>query len=192
MSAVWWWVRHGPTHEKAFVGHRDVPADLSDSAAIARLAAYLPADALLVSSDLSRSITTADAISMGRPRLPHSPALREFDFGVWDGMTFDAVSARDPALSRAYWETPGDITPPHGESWNTASARIAPFVDALNMAHPGRHIIAVAHFGVILTQIARATGQTPVEAIGQKIDTLSVSRVIYGAKALADPINHIP
>ena len=32
-----WWVRHGPTHEKAFTGWRDVPADLSDSAALARL-----------------------------------------------------------------------------------------------------------------------------------------------------------
>ena len=31
-----WWVRHGPTHEKAMTGWRDVPADLSDTAAIAR------------------------------------------------------------------------------------------------------------------------------------------------------------
>ncbi|PHR02026.1 MAG: histidine phosphatase family protein, partial [Sulfitobacter sp.] len=34
---IWHWVRHGPTHEKAFVGWRDVPADLSDTAQIARL-----------------------------------------------------------------------------------------------------------------------------------------------------------
>ena len=43
-----WWVRHGPTHEKAFVGWRDVPADLSDHAAIARLDAHLPQGAVLV------------------------------------------------------------------------------------------------------------------------------------------------
>ena len=32
---VWHWVRHAPTHETAFVGWRDVPADLSDRARIA-------------------------------------------------------------------------------------------------------------------------------------------------------------
>jgi len=192
MTAVWWWVRHGPTHEKAFVGHRDVPADLSDTAFLKRLAAFLPDTALVVSSDLIRSVTTADAIAAGRPRLPHARALREFDFGVWDGLTFEQVAARDPDLSRAYWEAPGDIAPPGGESWNAAAARIAPFVDALNTAHPGRHIIAVAHFGVILTQIARATGQTPVQALAQKIDTLSVTRVTYGTGSRAGPINRLP
>ena len=35
---TWHWVRHGPTHQKSFVGWRDVPADLSDHAQIERLA----------------------------------------------------------------------------------------------------------------------------------------------------------
>ncbi|MEO0677999.1 MAG: histidine phosphatase family protein, partial [Pseudomonadota bacterium] len=42
---TFWWVRHGPTHEKAFTGWRDVPADLSDTAALQRLSAFLPSDA---------------------------------------------------------------------------------------------------------------------------------------------------
>ncbi len=44
---TWWWIRHGPTHEKCFVGWRDVPADLSNTAQISRLNAHLPDDALL-------------------------------------------------------------------------------------------------------------------------------------------------
>ncbi|MDG1167584.1 MAG: histidine phosphatase family protein, partial [Sulfitobacter sp.] len=56
---VWHWVRHGPTHEKTFVGWRDVPADLSDRALIGRLNSYLPSEAVVVSSDLIRSVTTA-------------------------------------------------------------------------------------------------------------------------------------
>ena len=59
---TWHWVRHGPTHEKTFVGWRDVPADLSDHAQIARLDAHLPKEALMVSSDLIRCVATADAI----------------------------------------------------------------------------------------------------------------------------------
>jgi len=174
---TWWWVRHGPTYEKAFVGWRDVPADLSDTAQITRLNAHLPDDALLVSSDLSRSIDTANALAGARTRLPHAPDLREFNFGDWDGLTFDQVAARDPTLSRAYWETPGDITPPNGESWNAAASRITPFVQGMNTRHPDRHIIAVAHIGVIMTQIQLAGGFAPTKAISYKIDNLSVTRL---------------
>ena len=190
---TWWWVRHGPTHEKSFVGWRDVPADLSDTAQIARLNEHLPDDALLVSSDLSRSIITADAIAGNRTRLPHAQPLREFNFGDWDGLTFDQVTARDPALSRAYWETPGDVAPPNGESWNMAASRISPFVDEMSRKHQGHHIIAVAHFGVILTQVQRALGVSAYQAVSHKIDNLSVTRLHWdGKKWQADAINHIP
>ena len=76
----WWWVRHGPTHEKAFVGWRDVPADLSDHAQLKRLSDFLPADALVVSSDLIRASDTASAIQGARTELPHEHNFREMNF----------------------------------------------------------------------------------------------------------------
>ena len=95
-----WWVRHGPTHAKAFAGWRDIPADLSDTAALTRLNAHLPAGAPVISSDLIRATATADVLSAQRPRLPHDPDLREFHFGEWDGLGFAEVAARWPDLSR--------------------------------------------------------------------------------------------
>ena len=71
-ATTWHWVRHGPTHQKIFVGWRDVAADLSAVDQIARLAAHLPKDAVVVSSDLIRCVTTADAIAGTRTRLPHA------------------------------------------------------------------------------------------------------------------------
>lgn len=191
---VWHWVRHGPTHEKTFVGWRDVPADLSNTAQIARLCAHLPQDALLISSDLIRCVTTADVIKTpNRTRLPHNADLREFNFGVWDGMGFEAVSARDPDLSRAYWETPGDVTAPDGESWNTAAARAGNVVDAMTATYPDRHIIAVAHFGIILTQVQRALGVTAYKTLGHKIDNLSVTTLTHrNGTWSAKAINHLP
>lgn len=176
---VWWWVRHGPTREKAFAGRRDVPADLSDTARIARLNAALPEDAPVVSSDLRRAVQTADAIAGARVRLPHAPELREFSFGDWEGMRFDEVAARDPALSRRYWESPGDVAPPGGESWNAAARRVAPFVDRMNRHYPGGHIIAVAHTGVIATRIGQAGNLTPEQAIRYRIDPLSITRLDF-------------
>jgi broad specificity phosphatase PhoE len=191
---TWHWVRHGPTHEKTFVGWRDVPADLSDTAQLRRLSDHLPTDALLISSDLIRASATADAIAHpGRKRLPHHRDLREFNFGVWDGMGFEAVAARDPVLSRRYWEEPGDISAPDGESWNTAAARVGAVVDAMNAAHPQAHIIAAAHFGVILTQVQRALGVTPYKALAHKIDNLSVTTLTHeGGTWTAQRINHLP
>lgn len=188
-----WWVRHGPTHTKAFAGWRDIPADLSDTAALARLNAHLPKGALVVSSDLIRASATADALSKTRQRLPHAAALREFDFGAWDGLTFDEVSSRWPDLSRQYWEEPGHIAPPGGESWIEAERRIAGVVDGLIARYPGRDIVAVAHFGTILTQYARVGGLTPYQALAQRIDNLSVTSLALGPDGWRiESVNHIP
>ena len=191
---VWHWVRHGPTHEKTFVGWRDVPADLSDHARIARLDAHLPGEALLISSDLSRSVATADALAgPARRRLPHHADLREMDFGLWDGMHFKDVAARDPELSRAYWETPGDVAAPEGESWNQTAARVSRVVDNLTATHGDTQIIAVAHFGVILTQVQRALGVSAYESMAHKIDNLSVTTLTHREGVWqVERINHLP
>lgn len=188
-----WWVRHAPTHSRAFAGWRDIPADLSDTAALDRLHAHLPRDAVLVSSDLSRAATTADAIATGRRRLPHDPALREFHFGDWDGLGWHEVSARWPDLSRAYWETPGDAAPPNGESWHSAAARVSAAADGLAARHAGQDIVAVAHFGAILSQYARAAGLRPDQALAQRIDNLSVTCLHHdGTRWSVRSVNHCP
>ena len=188
----WWWLRHGPTHEKTFVGWRDVPADLSDTAALARLRAYLPKRALLVSSDLTRAVATADAVAGPQHmRLANTPDLREFNFGAWDGLGFAAVAARDPALSRTFWEAPGDVAAPDGESWNQVAARVSHRVAQINRSAP-EHVIAVAHAGVIMTQLQRALGASAHETLSHPIDNLSLTRLIWdGRRWSVGEINHL-
>jgi alpha-ribazole phosphatase len=186
-----WWVRHGPTHERAMTGWRDVPADLSDTAAIARLNAHLPT-ASVISSDLIRATATADALTSGRQRLPDNPALREINFGDWDGKHWTAIAESHPTLSRLYWDQPGDHAPPNGESWNAAAARATAATDHL-LAQHHRDLILVAHFGIILTQLARALRITPHQALSHKIDPLSVTCLHHdGSRWHADSINHHP
>ena len=169
-----WLVRHGPPHQKTFTGWRDVPADLSDTAALKRLSDYLPQKALLTSSDLSRAMTTADAIAESRTRLPVRKTLREFDFGVWDGMHHTEVAKRDPILSRVFWEKPGSLAPPDGESWNAVTSRVTTSLHHLAQQHHGADIIVVGHMGMIMTMIAQCGG-TPYAAMGHKIDNLSIT-----------------
>ena len=175
----WWWIRHGPTHADGLIGWTDLPADLSDHAALDRLADPLPDDALVISSDLARASATANAIQRNRQRLPDSPQLREINFGAWEGKTHAEISQTHPELARSYWTSPGDTAPPDGESWNQAAQRISRFVDDMNNGHPGAHIVAVAHFGVILTQLQRAAGMAPASALNFTIDNLSVTRLEF-------------
>ena len=170
-----WWVRHGPTHARGMVGWSDLAADLSDAVALARLHARLPAGAVVVSSDLRRSRDTAAALGRGIDAV--LPALREMHFGAWEGRRHDEISAEAPDLARAFWTEPGDVRPPGGESWNDLRARVGSAVEGLVAAYPGRDIVAVAHFGVILTQVQRARAISAHAALAQHIAPLSLTRL---------------
>lgn len=168
-------VRHGPTHAKTMVGWSDLPADLSDTAALNRLSSYLPPEALVISSDLSRAVATADAIQGARSRLGHDPDLREMNFGAWELQRFDEVEDQD--RYRAFWEQPGDVRPPEGESWHELEARVGRGVDAALALNPGRDLVVVAHFGAILTQIQRSERISAYDAFAHRIDNLSVTEI---------------
>jgi len=186
-------LRHGPTHAKSMVGWSDLPADLSDTAALARLSSYLPTKALVVSSDLCRASDTATAVQGDRHRLADMPGLREINFGAWELRTWADIDAEDPERIRAYWETPGDATPPNGESWNQVRARVDTAIDALVTSHAGHDLIVVGHFGQILTQLQRAGQLSSAQAFAHRIDNLSVSEISLGPDGWrSGTINHLP
>lgn len=185
-------VRHGPTHAKSMVGWSDLPADLSDTAALDRLSAHLPQSGIVVSSDLSRASATADAIQGSRTRLAHQPDLREINFGAWELRKFREIEAESPELIRAYWERPGDVRPPNGESWNEVCTRVSTAIDTLIAAHTGQDLIIVAHFGAILTQVQRAENLDAEQAFSHRIDNLSVTELTLGAQGWSTGrINHL-
>ena len=160
------------------VGWSDLAADLSDTEALTRLEAALPNDAVVISSDLSRAVTTADAIQAKRHRLPHDRDLREMNFGDWELKVFSQVEAESPERLRAFYETPGDISPPNGDSWHALCARSNAAIDRLVASNHAPNLVVVAHFGVILSQVQRALDLTAYQAFGHKIENLSITHVM--------------
>lgn len=185
-------VRHGPTHAKSMVGWSNLPADLSDNAALARLSEALPDDAVVISSDLDRAVTTADAIQGQRCRLPHAQALREMHFGDWELRRWSDIDAESPDHIRAFWEQPGDVAAPNGESWNMLMHRVTTCFNGLAQTHAGQDIVVVGHFGQILCQLQRAASITATEAFSQKIDNLSLTQIRHAETGWqVDAINQI-
>ena len=63
----------------------------------------------------------------------------------------------------------------------------------MNSIYPDQNIIAVAHLGVILTQLQRAADVPPASAMSFKIDNLSVTQLEFsGGKWQVHSINHKP
>ncbi len=179
MTTSYWFVRHGPTHAKGFCGHTDLPADLSDTAQIQRLKSYLPTDAQIFSSDLSRTRETARAIYSNQRWLPEAPDFREMNFGDWEGKDFESVEKSNPTLWRAFWETPGSVAPPNGESWHQLADRVNGALARLHQSGPQGNIIISAHFAVILAALQHATGMPTPAVFSFKINNYSVTKLDY-------------
>ncbi len=183
----WWWVRHAPVvgHDGRIYGSDDVPADTNDPESYAALAQNLPADAVWVTSHLSRTHVTADAI--GAAGLEHGaraiePGLGEQNFGDWQGMTYDELDNQTRAAEgdntlHKFWHAPAAHTPPNGESFVDVIDRVSEVIHRLTEVHRGRDIIAVAHGGVIRAAVALALDLNPERALGMQTENLSTTRL---------------
>lgn len=178
----WWWIRHAPVinHHGQLYGCRDVPCDVSDARAFARLAAQLPDGAVWVTSHLSRARDTARTI-VDSGRAAPAPLverdLAEQDFGRWAGKTWDQIAAEDSETHDRFWTDPVGHPPPGGESFAAVIERVRATVDRLSAAHAGRDIVAVAHGGVIRAAVAIALALDAARAMAVRVDNLSLTRL---------------
>jgi len=93
----------------------------------------------------------------------------------------------------AFWDRPGEVRPPGGESWLDLVARVSTTLDRTAAMAGGRPLVAVAHMGVIMTQLAQALGAAPEGVFQQPIDPLSVTRFRRtGTRLEVFEINHRP
>jgi len=115
------------------------------------------------------------------------------DGGAWGGVDVGQGAAGDCERSRQCWEQRGDLAGRGGERWNAVAARASAAIDRVITQHPAPHVIAVAHFGVILTQLARAAGCSPYQALSHRIDNFSITDMTRAADGWRlGAINHLP
>ncbi len=165
----WFIVRHGETDWNAqgrVQGHTDVDlserGELQARAICARLAG-VKIDAAY-SSDLLRSTETARQI-LGRRevKLCATARLREYNKGIFEGLTPEETGQRYPQLYAASQVKDLDFAPPGGESIRQASARMADFICDMKTRHQGDNVLFVGHGGTLRAAFV-ALMELPLEA----------------------------
>lgn len=69
----WWWIRHAPVPDNARIyGQNDVDSDVSDEVVFRAVANEIPKNAVWITSNLNRTVQTANAIiaAMDEKRAP--------------------------------------------------------------------------------------------------------------------------
>ncbi len=116
-------------------------------------------------SDLSRAIKSAEIIGAPYSLKPIViPALRERNFGTWEGMSFDEIREKYPDEFDAWAGNPLKFSPMGGESTSEMTKRVIKSFDEIIADHAGENIAVVSHGGVNRIILCRILG-IPLENI---------------------------
>ncbi|HEV2033586.1 MAG TPA: histidine phosphatase family protein [Candidatus Dormibacteraeota bacterium] len=169
-----WLVRHGATTAPpgVAIGATDPPLSDQGYEQAGRLAAELAHMPLarVLSSDLKRALATADAIATPHRLVVEStPALREIDFGAWEGRSLADLWSEEPQAAKA-WEDDIRCTPStFGEDLAGLERRVQGFWRHLRLTDGGELAI-VGHRCSLAVLRARVTGESLEEAFSTTLE----------------------
>jgi broad specificity phosphatase PhoE len=172
-------IRHAETDMAGrFCGHSDPDVNAKGRMQLTELTHLLSAEAIdeVYSSDLRRAKSTAQAIAAAR-NIPLSlrPALREIDFGQWEGLSWEQIEQRDSDYARRWMAGYPHLPAPSGDSFQAFEERILQEVNQLLESSRGPMAV-VTHAGVLRVVMRRLCGCSDEEAWQQTRPYCSVVR----------------
>jgi len=149
-------VRHGQTaHSLArrFSGHNAEPLSAVGINNVRALrhwcSTQIPSPGVICTSALLRAQQTADLLGYSPKLRLVDPRLNESDFGAWEGLTGDEISARYPAEFAQWIADPTGFTPPGGESVQALASRVLECYRELCAHYSDEALMLVCHGGAI-------------------------------------------
>jgi 2,3-bisphosphoglycerate-dependent phosphoglycerate mutase len=200
--ATLWLVRHGESagniaREAAMAaGHLTVDVDIRDvdvplsprgelqAAALGRWFATMPRGqrpSVILTSPYARAERTASLLNLPVP-IVTDERLREKEFGILDGLTWDGVAARHPEqaalrerLGKFYFRSPG------GESWSDVILRLRTIMDTITREYGGERLLVVSHQVVVLCfrYILERLSETEILDIDRDVEVANCSVTTY-------------
>ncbi len=151
-------VRHGRTAANArglLLGRLDPDLDDLGRRQAAALATVIPQGALVVSSPLRRTRSTAAALAgVAADEVSTDERWIELDYGAWDGTPLGEV----PADAWAAWRADLAFAPPGGESLQELGQRVRAALTDLVTSAVDRDVVVVSHVSPIKAAVAWALG----------------------------------
>ncbi|MGD8189870.1 histidine phosphatase family protein [Brevibacillus ginsengisoli] len=152
----WIWVRHGETdynRARKYLGHTDVPLNANGREQARQVAELIQSESITrcYTSDLMRCMETARIISQST-RIAPIPvqALRESDFGAWEGKTYEEIMGLAPELASSWYQNPFEVSPPGGETLSAVGKRLDDWLRKEQQSfQPEETILFVSHGGPV-------------------------------------------
>ena len=156
-------IRHAESEGAGhYLGRRsDPPLSERGRAQAEVLARRLAGDPLaaIYSSPLRRTLETARVVATPH-RLPVETVadLAEMDFGLWDGLSYQEIEAREPEQLAHWLANPLAVAPAQGESLTEMGWRVIGAFEAIAARHPAETVAIVTHGGPARVILCRGLG----------------------------------
>jgi probable phosphoglycerate mutase len=105
------------------------------------------------------------------PNVRPDPRWREFEFGEWEGLTWEQIVERWPQYGEQTGTAAKRYAPPGGETFEAVAARVASALDDLR-GGGYEHALVVTHAGPLHAMLHAFFGELPV-----RFTPASVTRV---------------
>jgi len=102
--------------------------------------------------------------------------LREVGFGDWEGIDRDLLRKTRNSEYRAFYQDPVHNRPKGAEPLDAFSARIGTVFDRLLTTHAGKHLLIVAHAGVIRAALGHVCQIPAVNWYRTTVDNAGLTR----------------
>jgi alpha-ribazole phosphatase/probable phosphoglycerate mutase len=175
-------IRHAETDMAGtFCGHSDPELNARGRIQLGELIDRLRVEKIgaVYTSDLRRAHTTGMAIAKAFDVECHvRSALREINFGQWEGITWEKIEGRDDAYARRWIAEYPRLPAPDGESFSNFERRVLQEVKLLSLQADAADcsIAVVTHAGVIRTVLCALHGYSEDHAWEQTRSYCSIVR----------------
>lgn len=153
-------VRHGQTLWNAlgkYQGHTDVPLNEVGIEQARKVAKRLAGENIsaVYASDLSRAKDTAKIIAQKHGlEVETDKKLREMNFGLWEGKTYNQIQEEYPQLVKVWISDPQLLQIPQGETFSQVQLRaIRALKEIIRRHNINETIVVVAHGLTIISII---------------------------------------
>ena len=142
-------------------------------------------------SPLKRAVLTAQMIAADiSVPLVFQEDLREINFGSCEGLTFEELESKFPAVHKAYLAQGSDVVFPEGESFEGFRSRVKRWLNSLLASHDGETVLVISHGGVIRVALCLLLDWSPETFWSLRQDYGGITSIgVYGDRRIIERIN---